>query len=90
MLGCGPRWGNRSKEHEASGGAEKTDEGGTMEGGRLTNKAGMLLKNLGNGEAMCIIAIAKPSPKPKPAPEGQIIVAPAKKVKTTEQNHYVT
>jgi len=62
--------GTEAREHEASGGAENTDDGETMEGGRLTNKAGMLLKNLGNGEAMCIICHRQAQPQAAPVEGG--------------------
>jgi hypothetical protein len=37
----------------------------TMEGGKLTNEAGMLLKNRAMVLGAWLIAIAKPSPKPR-------------------------
>ena len=57
--------GTESGEAEASGAPKAAMSAETMEGGKLTNEAGMLLKNRAMVLGAWLIAIAKPSPKPR-------------------------
>ena len=81
--------GEQKRGGESKRGAERTYEGGTMEGGKLTNKASMLLKNRAMEQAVWVDAIARR--RLEPGPEAQILVGSAKKrTKKGKQSQHIT
>jgi hypothetical protein len=78
--------GKGSKDREAKGRAEGIDECGTTEGGKLTNNAGMLLKNRATQQARCGMAIAKLSSELGPAEETMVGVEKKRRKRPNEAN----